>query len=154
KERKAKNEPFFLYLPTNAPHGPHWVPDKYKQPYLKNGPAAFFGMIANLDENMGRLDAFLRETGLRDNTVFLFMHDNGGTAGVKVFNAGMRDRKTSYYDGGHRAACFVRWPAGKLRPAGDIDVLTQIQDLCPTLLDLCGVAAPKSAKFDGTSLAG
>src|SRR5262249_48437375 len=73
---------------------------------------------------------------------------------VKIFNAGMRGQKTTYYDGGHRAACFVRWPAGKLGSPRDIDPLTQIQDVCPTLLDLCSVPAPKAAKFDGTSLAG
>ena len=59
RQRQDKDQPFFLYLPTNAAHGPHWVPGKYKKPYEGSGPAAFFGMIANLDENLGRLDAFL-----------------------------------------------------------------------------------------------
>ena len=68
KERRDKDEPFFVYLPTNAAHGPCWVADKYKQPYKGRGPAGFFGMIANLDENMGRLDAFLSANGLGDNT--------------------------------------------------------------------------------------
>jgi arylsulfatase A-like enzyme len=154
KERKAKDEPFFLYLPTNAPHGPHWAPAESKAPYLGKGPAAFFGMIANLDDNMGKLDALLREQGLVDDTIFIFFHDNGGTAGVKVFNAGMRGMKTQVYEGGHRAACFVRWPAGKLRAPADIGALTQVQDLLPTLLDLCGAPKPKADAFDGTSLAG
>jgi arylsulfatase len=151
---KEKNEPFFLYLPTNAAHGPHWVPAKYKLPYLGKGPAAFFGLIANLDENLGRLDAFLREQGLFEDTILVYMHDNGGTAGVNVFNAGMRGRKTQYYEGGHRAACFVRWPAGGLRKPGDVDVLTNNQDILPTLIELCGLPTPKNARFDGTSLAG
>src|SRR5262249_27458682 len=112
KERRQKDEPFFVYLATNAAHGPHWVPDKYKRPYEGKGPAAFFGMIANLDENLGRLDAFLRDQGLWDNTLLIYMNDNGGTAGVNVYNAGMRGRKTEYYEGGHRAVCFTRWPAG------------------------------------------
>jgi arylsulfatase A-like enzyme len=153
KERHAKKEPFFLYLPTNAPHGPHWVPKKYRKPYQGRGPAAFFGMIANVDENLGRLDALLRETGLLDDTIFVFMHDNGGTAGVNVFNAGMRGRKTQYYEGGHRAACFVRWPAGRLRKPCDVDALTQVQDVLPTLIDLCGLERAKGPKLDGTSLA-
>jgi arylsulfatase len=147
KERRAKGEPFFLYLPTNAPHGPHWVPGKYKAPYEGKGPAAFFGMIANLDENMGRLDAFLRESGLRENTILVYLHDNGGTGGVKVWNAGMRGQKTTYYEGGHRAACFIRGPG--LGPARDVDTLTQVQDLFPTLAELCGVERPR---VDGTSL--
>jgi arylsulfatase len=153
KERHKRGEPFFLYLPTNAPHGPLWVPEKYKKPYLGRGPAAFFGMIANIDENFGKLEALLRETGLRDNTLLLYMNDNGGTAGVKVFNAGMRGRKTEYYDGGHRAICFARWPNGKLRKPGDVDALTQVQDVLPTLIELCDLKVPKKVRFDGTSLA-
>lgn len=154
KERAAAKEPFFLYLPTNAPHGPHWVADKYRQQYAGQGPAAFFGMIANLDENVGRLDKFLADSGLRDNTILIYSHDNGGTAGVKTFNAGMRAGKTTYYDGGHRAACFIRWPNGKLGEPRDISELTEVQDLLPTLIDLCGLSVAKPAKWDGVSLAG
>jgi arylsulfatase A-like enzyme len=159
-ERRAAGEPFFVYLPTNAPHGPHWVADKYEEPYRGLGPATgFFGMIANLDENMGRLDAFLRESELYENTIVIYFHDNGGTGGVKTFNAGLRAGKTTYYDGGHRAACFVRWPAGGIGEPRDIGELTEVQDLLPTLIELCGLKRPldadkKPAQFDGTSLAG
>jgi hypothetical protein len=82
----------------------------------------------------------------------VFFHDNGGTGGVNLFNAGMRDRKTTYYDGGHRAACFIRWPGGKLQPRA-VDELCQVQDLLPTLLELCGIERPAAARFDGISLA-
>lgn len=153
KEGREKGKPFFLYLATNAAHEPCWVADKYKQPYKDRGPADFFGMIANLDENMGRLDAFLGANGLRDNTIVIFLNDNGGTAGVKLFNAGMRGHKTEYYEGGHRAACFLRWPGGRLRRPTDLDELTEVQDLAPTLLELCGLPTPKSVHFDGRSLA-
>ncbi len=151
----ARGEPFFCYLPTNVPHGPAFVAPKYAEPYKKPGvPANFFGMIANLDENMGELMAMLDETGLAENTILIFMTDNGGTGGVKTFNAGMRESKTSLYDGGHRVPCFIRWPAGKLRKPGDINELTTCQDLLPTLIDLCGLRMPAGARFDGTSLAG
>ncbi|MCW5982508.1 MAG: arylsulfatase [Bryobacteraceae bacterium] len=154
RERGARREPFFCYLPTNTPHGPAWVDPKYSEPYRKPGlPADFFGMIANLDENLGRLNAFLRETGLRDNTIVVFMTDNGGTGGSAFYNAGLRERKTSFYEGGHRVPCFVRWPAGGLRPAGDIAVPTQLQDILPTVIDLCGLKPPAGARFDGRSLA-
>ncbi|MDX1944577.1 MAG: arylsulfatase [Pirellulaceae bacterium] len=154
KQRQAAGEPFFVYLPTNAPHGPHWVPAKYKALYENSGgPAAFFGMLANLDENMGRLDEFLKSSGLAENTIVIYFHDNGGTAGVKLFNAGMRGMKTTYYEGGHRAACFVRWPAGKLGEPRDVDELCQVQDLLPTLIDLCGLKGPGAERFDGLSLA-
>jgi arylsulfatase len=151
----AKAEPFFCYLPTNVPHGPAFVAPEYAEPYKKPGvPANFFGMIANLDENLGKLLAMLDETGLAENTILIFMTDNGGTAGVKLFNAGMRDGKTSLYDGGHRVPCFLRWPGGKLRRPGDIAELATCQDLLPTLIDLCGLKAPTGTRFDGTSLAG
>lgn len=155
KERRQRNEPFFLYLPTNAPHSPFWVADKYKEPYKGRGPDAFFGMLANLDENLGRLDAFLREQGLAENTILIFMNDNGGTAGVRIFNAGMRAQKAQYYDGGHRAISFWRWPAGGLRAPSDVDALTQVQDVLPTLIELCSLKPGKIIRqqLDGLSLA-
>jgi arylsulfatase len=152
KERKAKGEPFFCYLPTNAPHAPFVELEEYVKPYRGKGPAGFFGMIAHVDARFGRLDAFLTESGLRDDTVVVFMTDNGGTAGVPTFNAGLRDKKTSYYDGGHRVPCWVRWPSGKLGEPRDVDVPAQNVDVLPTLLDLCGIKP--TATFDGVSLAG
>lgn len=151
----TQRQPFFLYLPLNAPHGPFYVPDRYKQPYKHLAPdvAGFFGMIANLDENVGKLDETIREAGLRDNTVLIFLTDNGGTGGISVYNAGMRGAKASLYEGGHRAVCFVRWPAGGLRPPGDVPDLTQVQDLLPTLVELCGLETDENARFDGLSLA-
>jgi arylsulfatase A-like enzyme len=150
-----RKEPFFCYVPLNAAHSPLFVPDKYREPYRgqRRNVASFFGMIANIDENMGKLDEFLHDCGLRENTILVFMTDNGGTVGVNVFNAGMRGRKVDLYDGGHRVPCFLRWPAGDLRPAGDVGELTHCQDILPTLVDLCGLKVPAGAKFDGISLA-
>jgi arylsulfatase A-like enzyme len=155
RERSERKEPFFCYLPLNAPHAPFFVPDRYREPYRDQKPAiaSFFGMIANIDENIGRLETFLRETGLRDNTIFIFMTDNGTVRGETVFNAGMRGKKSDLYEGGHRVPFFLRWPAGQLRASGDIALLTESQDVLPTLLDLCGLKKPKAAKFDGVSLA-
>jgi hypothetical protein len=131
------------------------VPDRYLEPYRYQRPAiaSFFAMIANIDDNMRQLDAFLRETGLQENTILIFMTDNGTATGDPVFNAGMRGKKIALYEGGHRVPFFIRWPAGKLRAAGDVDALAQVQDVLPTLLDLCAVPKPAAAKFDGTSLA-
>lgn len=151
-----RGEPFLCYLPLAAAHHPLHVPDAYREPYRGQRPVItnFFGLIANIDENMGRLDAFLRSAGLRDNTILLFLTDNGTATGDSVFNAGMRGKKIALYEGGHRVPLFVRWPAGKLRGAGDVDGLAEVQDLLPTLLDLAGVTSPGSARFDGRSLAG
>ena len=152
---RAAGEPFFAYISTNAPHGPFFAPKEYREPYkdLDRDTAGFFAMIANIDDNMARLDAMLEETGLRKNTIFIFMTDNGGTGGIKVYNAGMRGAKASLYEGGHRVPCFIRWPGGGLRAPGDVDTLVHGRDLLPTLIDLCGLARPKNTQFDGTSLA-
>lgn len=150
-----RKEPFFAYIATNAPHGPLFVPDRYRAPYrhLPRNVASFFGMLANIDENLGKLEAMLQETGLRRDTILVFLTDNGGTAGVPIFNAGMRGRKIALYEGGHRVPCFVRWPAGGLRPPGNVETLTTCLDLLPTLADLCGIRLPSKATFDGLSLA-
>ena len=157
KERKEKNEPFLCYLPTNAPHGPHIDREEFIKLYQGKGPAAFFGMIAHVDARFGDLMKFLDENKLSDNTIVIFMTDNGGTGGVNVFNAELRGRKTQYYEGGHRVPCWVRWPSGGLGKPRDIDVPTQNTDLLPTLCDFCGIAQPERPKADaiytGTSLA-
>jgi arylsulfatase len=155
KSQADAGRPFLCYLATAAAHGPLFVPQKYRELYSdqKRGVASFFGMIANIDENVGRLEDFLRNEGLRDNTLLIFLTDNGGTAGVPVYNAGMRGRKIDLYDGGHRAPCFVRWPQGGFGPSRDVGELTQVQDLLPTILELCDVPSPADVKFDGVSLA-
>jgi len=151
--RTNRERPFFVYLPTNAPHGPLLVAEKYSKPYLDQGvPASrakFYGMVANIDENMGRLMDRLDELGLAENTILIFMTDNGTAAG----NRGpMRGAKGSPYEGGHRVPCFIRWPAG-LEGGRDVDRLTAHFDLLPTLLDLCGLKKPEGVTLDGTSLA-
>ena len=155
RTQAAAGKPFFCYLPTAAAHAPLFVPEKYRELYESQKPkvASFFGMIANIDENMERLDAFLRETGLWDNTILIFMTDNGGTVGVPIYNAAMRGKKIDLWDGGHRVPCFIRWPAGQLRPPGDIAELTEVQDILPTLVDLCRLRTPRNVQFDGLSLA-
>ena len=73
---------------------------------------------------------------------------------MPIFNAGMRGKKIDLWEGGHRVPCFIRWPAGQLRAPGDIAELTEVQDILPTLVDLCGLRTPRRAQFDGLSLAG
>jgi arylsulfatase len=82
------------------------------------------------------------------------MTDNGGTVGVKHFNAGMKAGKVTLWDGGHRVPMFVRWPPGKLGEPRDVDALTHVQDVLPTLIELCDLQPPPDPKFDGISLAG
>ncbi|MBP7050518.1 MAG: arylsulfatase [Phycisphaerae bacterium] len=152
-----RDRPFFVYLAPNAPHSPYNVPTAYSAPY--GGPevpnAAFYGMIANLDENMGRLMERLKSLDLEANTIVVFMTDNGTAAGLqggKGFNAAMRGTKGSEYDGGHRVPCFIRWPAGELGGGRDVNRLTAHIDLLPTLIDLCGLPSPVGVAFDGASI--
>ncbi|MCY4079091.1 MAG: arylsulfatase [Caldilineaceae bacterium] len=151
-----RNEPFFAYIATNAPHGPYWVPDEYRQPYvdgIKRDEASFFGMIANIDENMAQLEKFLQDNEIRDNTILIFMTDNGTAMGEGIYNAGMRGRKTSLYEGGHRVPCFIRWPAAGLEGGRDVGGVTRGVDILPTLIDLCDLEAPDGWTCDGLSLA-
>ncbi|PXX21487.1 arylsulfatase [Arenibacter sp. ARW7G5Y1] len=159
KNRKSENKPFFVYIPTNTPHTPEWVADAYSSPYQGNFagkpiPSNFFGMIANIDENIGKLEVFLKKENLQDNTILIFLSDNGtqNRDAQELFNDGMRDLKRSVYEGGHRVPLFIRWKDGKLVHGTDINELTQVQDLLPTLIELCGLDSNKD-KFDGTSLA-
>jgi arylsulfatase len=142
KSCQDKNEPFLCYIPTNAPHAPYIDKEEYIKPYQGKGPAGFFGMIAHLDARFGDLEKFLDDRKLKENTIVVFMTDNGGTAGVATFNAGLRAGKTTYYEGGHRVPCWIRWPNGKFGEARDIDVPTSNLDILPTLQELCEVKGP------------
>ncbi|MDA1069219.1 MAG: arylsulfatase [Verrucomicrobia bacterium] len=156
-ESISQEKPFMAYIVTNAPHSPFHSPDKYWKPYTGKGisdeEAIFFGMIANTDENVGQLRAYLEEKGVSDNTIFIFTTDNGTATGQNIYNAGMRGRKASEYDGGHRVPFFLHWPEGKLAEARDIDQLTAHIDVLPTLIELCGLNYPLDYSFDGRSLA-
>ncbi len=149
-----RERPFFCYLATNAAHSPWLVEEKYIEPYRDNEKVpypGFYGTIAKIDENIGRLMNYLKKTGLEDNTIVIFMTDNGSDG--EAFNAGMRGYKGSEYEGGHRVPCFVRWPGGRLDGGKDIHRVAAHIDLLPTLIDLCGLKWPRNVKFDGASLA-
>ena len=169
KQQAAADEPFFVYLPTNAPHSPYWLPKTYRDamtqtvekadaagklrkmpPKRRDALIAFLAMIKNIDDNYGKLEAFLRESGLRENTVVVYLTDNGSTLGADYYNAGMWGRKTQLWEGGHRVPCFIRYPEGKLGEPRDIGGLTEVQDLFPSLLDLCGIQS--DVKVDGMNL--
>lgn len=159
---KAGDEPVFCMISTNAPHSPYNVEPRYQQLYdgqtQTENYARFLGMISNIDDNFGALRARLAERGGEDNTVLMFMSDNGqcGFAAMPepgAFNAGMRGYKGSIFEGGHRIPWFVRWPDGGVGGGRSVAPLTAYIDVMPTLLDLCGVAVPEGRSFHGVSLA-
>lgn len=154
KARKGKAQPFFTYIATNAPHGPNHSPSQFSEPYADLGvkTANFFGMVANIDDNMGKLMKFLDEEGLAANTLLIFTTDNGTAGGQQIWNSGMRAQKGSEYDGGHRVPFFIRWPDGNLGSARDVGQLTAHVDILPTFIDLLGLKKPNGVQFDGRSL--
>jgi arylsulfatase len=161
--RRTKTEPFFCWISPNAPHAPLNCPPDSDKPYIdkilpnqewgkKAGDAAkFYGMIANIDDNVGKLVAQLKEWKLDEDTIVIFMTDNGGTAGVKVYNAGMRSGKVTPYEGGTRVPFFFSWPA-KYATGVDVTALTAHLDFFPTLAELAGTPIPAKVKLDGRSL--
>jgi len=140
-------QPFFAYIPTNAPHVPHQCPEEYLKKCAGN---AFYGMITNIDDNVGKLLAKLKELDLDDTTLVVFLNDNGGTGGG--FNAGMRGLKLSASNGGTRAMSLWRWP-GRIKPAA-CHKLTAHLDFFPTFAQLAGAKVPKEVakKLEGFSL--
>ena len=163
-----RDKPFFAYLATNAAHGPYLCPDKFSQPYLDQGVektmSAFYGMIASIDENVGKLCKKLTEWDLDRDTILIFMSDNGTARGMLKpaalekgyawtgFNGGFSGTKSSNQEGGHRIPFFVRWPAGKIGGGNENATLTSHFDLLPSFVDMCELKMPREVKFDGQSL--
>lgn len=152
---EAGDDPFFCYLATYSPHTPLNAPEEFIAPYrgkVSEDQAKYLGMIANIDYNVGRLLTFLEERELDENTIVIFMNDNGVTVGLDVYNAEMRGCKCTIWEGGSRAMSFWRWP-GKWKPQ-TVGQLTAHLDVLPTLCDLTGVEIPGElqAELDGFSL--
>lgn len=152
-----KGKPFFMYISTNAPHSPYIVDKKYRDLYPetyegKTVPREFFGMITNIDENFKKLDDKLFELGLTENTLLIFTTDNGSSAGSNFYNSGMKGKKGSCYDGGHRVPFIARWPAGNWKGGIQIDRLTAHIDILPTFMNIAGVKLDATHDLDGRSL--
>ncbi|MEM9676015.1 MAG: arylsulfatase [Bacteroidota bacterium] len=161
-DQKEAKKPFFCYIATNAPHSPYYVENKYVTPFQDNEDifnSKFNGMLANLDENLGKLLTYLDENDLAENTLLVFMTDNGTSDGVGSrsgneigYNAGMRGKKGSMYEGGHRVPFFLRWPGGSIPANHDVTALTAHVDVFPTLVGLLSLESSSDINFDGTSL--
>ena len=171
KDVKDGDEPFFAYITTNAPHGPFIAPPSNTKRFTDLGfeakTAGFYGMIENIDENVGRLLEKLDEWKLMENTVIIFMSDNGMTGGgsgragkalgkdengsdMFPFNAGMKGQKGSADEGGCRVPFFVRWD-GKIKAGQQTDTIAAHIDVLPTLAALAGATIPQN-QVEGRSL--
>ena len=155
RDAKKADKPFFAYISTNTPHSPHHAPPESSAPYEGKVPAQteqFFGMIANIDDNVGALRKFLDDEGLTDNTLFIFTTDNGTAGGDKIHNNGMRGKKGSQYDGGHRVPFIAHWPHGGYTGGRDVTDITAHVDILPTFIDLFDLTPPEGVTFDGVSI--
>jgi len=158
---RNKDKPFFCYVPFNAPHSPYQVPDEYFDRYAgltANNPrerdilASIYGMVENVDYNISRILDKLEQLNLMENTIVVFMSDNGPTD-VRRFNGNMRGMKTQVYEGGVRVPCYISWK-GKIHHHV-IDEPTANIDIMPTLLSLCGITGYQTAfPIDGLDLKG
>lgn len=158
-----QRRPFFALITPNAPHGPFYAPTASKTRVMERAKErgvtltedmiAYYGMIENIDDNFGKLQDFLRKHELEENTILVFSSDNGTVIrqSIQLFNAGLRGGKGSHYEGGHRVPWLMRWPAGGLDRAVDIDRVTAHVDILPTFIELCGLASVQ-VELDGKSL--
>lgn len=168
---KNRENPFFCYLAFNAPHTPLQVPDEYYQRFKNIDPASGFGndgrpfprmsekdkedarkvyaMVACIDENLGRLFQKLDELKISENTVVIFMTDNGPQQNRYV--AGMRERKGSVYRGGIRVPLWIQYPA-RYKGNKEIETNTAHIDILPTLAEICNAKLPSERIIDGKSL--
>ena len=167
---KNKNNPFFCYLSFNAPHNPLQVPDEYYQTYktldptdgidpelipnekisekTKDNTRKVYAMVTNIDDNLKKLFNKVDELGIKDNTIVIFMTDNGPQHARYI--AGMKGRKSSVYNGGIRVPFFLRFPA-MFSGNQEVNQFTAHIDLLPTLSKLCNVEMPRDRKIDGRS---
>src|SRR6185436_3082704 len=128
--------PFFCYVAYNVPHSPFQCPEKYFEKHKRAGLsdylASVYGMVENMDDNVGRLLAKLDDLKLRENTIVIFMSDNG--ANGARYNAGMRGTKNSLHEGGTRVPFFLSWPAKFKQPRVVREIASHI-DVFPTLIE-------------------
>ncbi len=167
--QKNKDRPFFVYLPFNCPHSPHEVKeqdyllykDKVKSANQFNYPgyplegefdaeqtARLYGMVTNIDENIGKVLSTLETLQLTENTIVVFLTDNGPA--FPRYNGIFRGRKTQVYEGGIRVVCLWRWPK-HFEPGTRVDLPLAHIDIVPTIEEVCGVIHPVTTPVDGRS---
>ncbi len=165
---KNKSDQFFCYLSFNAPHTPLQVPEKYYDLYKNIDPSLIpqlekikmsqkdindakkiYGMISNIDDNIGKLISKLKELEIEDNTILIFMTDNGPQQ--LRFNSGLRGRKGRVYNGGIRVPFYLHYPI--IHENGlDVNSFSAHIDVLPSILSLCNIKLPNDIEIDGINL--
>ena len=151
--RASQETSFFCYVPYNVPHAPFQVADRYFDKYRQMGfddkTAAVYGMIENMDENIGRLLHTLDTLQQSNHTIVVFLTDNGPNG--QRYNGNMKGIKASVDEGGVRVPCFIRYP-NQLARDTTVTAIAAHVDLLPTLVELAGMAVPDTLALDGRSL--
>ncbi len=148
---RDRSKPLFMYVPFNAVHAPHQVPEKYKEPYksMKEPRQTYAGMVAAMDESIGKILQVLDEAKMRDNTLIIWTNDNGGPAPGRVTSNGpLRGGKGTLYEGGVRVSCCAVW-AGHIKPGTVNSEPLHMVDWYPTLLGLAGGSTEQKLPLDG-----
>jgi arylsulfatase A-like enzyme len=147
-ETGDKAKPLFLYVPFNGVHSPFQVPDEYVKPYahLQGNRQKLAGMLAAVDEAIGRIEASLRQAGMLEETLIVFSSDNGGPHPGN--NTPLRDFKGSIFEGGVRAAAFATWP-GRVPSGARVREPMHMVDWYPTLLGIAGASTEQKLPIDG-----
>ncbi len=156
---ERREEPFFCYLAYNTPHSPFQVPDNYYDMYINRVEeqdsalrimnASVYGMVKNIDDNVGRLMQTLRELELEENTLIVFLTDNGPN--TRRFNGEMKGRKGWVTDGGVRVPCFIQWK-GHIPESKIVTTTTAHIDLLPTLIELMDIRFEGKKELHGMDL--
>ena len=167
---KNKNNSFFCYLSFNAPHTPLQVPEKYYNMYKDLNPELGFsddlsdfrmnekdkkdarkiyGMVTNIDDNVGKVINKLKELKIEEETIIIFMTDNGPQQ-IR-YNSSMKGRKGTVYNGGIRVPFYIQY-SEKFKESKVINKMSAHIDVLPTILELCNLNVPNDRKIDGQSL--
>ncbi len=150
--QRNRDNPFLCYVPYNVPHSPFQVPEKYFSKYRQTGLdstlSSVYGMVENMDDNIGRILEKLEELNIAENTIVIFFSDNGPN--TDRYNGGMKGRKGSVDEGGVRVPFYIKWPA-QIKPSTTLQLAQDI-DIMPTLISLCGLKYDPEKPFDGIDL--
>ncbi len=154
-KQRSPDQPFFMYLAYNAPHTPIQPPEEWvervksRQPGIDPERAKLVALIEHMDAGIGLVLDTLRAQGLEENTIVIFTSDNGGLVRVGANNGGLREGKTTVYEGGIRVPMAACWP--NRIPAGTAsDRVALTMDMLPTILEAAGVGF--SHEIDGSSI--
>jgi len=154
ESRTVSSAPFFLYLAYNAPHTPIQPPDEWvkriqqRQPGINEVRSKLVALIEHMDDGIGKVLTSLKENGFHDNTLVMFVSDNGGQLDVGAKNGQLREGKGTMYEGGIRVPAIISWPE-HIASISTSNALLTTMDIYPTLLETAQIRIPHT--IDGIS---